>query len=1625
MNKDDIDQLDVFPPDGGGENENDEKNENELSERETCIPILDASSPRSSHNQVGGINQRDNLPETNDYHKGECLITTLGEVVQAASDENAGNTASIPNTDDTLNRDEAKPSAPLTAEGMESAPLNCSINTVATGDSGEKNTTESPPTETPNCSTSISCISTTRNHNTDAHVEMVEQRLEYIPVIGEANETNSEHKINAESKEEANWLNPSNACVTVAYSEELPVVEDCTRAVADVVGEAANCMVHEIANEVASNTVNRGEQLLSLAQTVSSFQAELLEKNKNTFEEVKRRGCLFVLAIQQSFMNKTEKILCTKCSPLLASLNGAHEIFQVILKLQVEKQTSELYLAHFLEKLKRDVEGANKTAYQLTQQVTKQVTDQMTEQVSKEVVHQMAEAQLKISSLSKDRTILMDTIKKWEEHFHQMKSEQEIIHARVKISVHTSFLNFTEYIFHLLLKVHSALCQKSDRLAFLINRLKCIGLDWRASQGEKGKQRRRGKEPRGETHQSDAKIRRGKRKEKKKRKKIIIGRSKTGNRSEGCSSSSGGSSPPSSDSSNFSKSGNQHSCSTSSCGSNSSMCLSNELCLSDLTHMNTNRLTDKGGKKKGRRKVKQLLIRANESKEGKNRARSVDNVGKAPRKKGKRKSRRRNELHDQHYRRKLYNRYRRYKRLYAEELQKNKTLHFLLANKDEEIAQVRNAMKEEMQSRLLLHEQEGKNRLKEINELNELLQKEEISNKKLATRNEEMEDLNKSLKKKLDTYEYTEKELSNKLCELNVALTKERKKNKRLVFQNGKMKNALFRYNHGVNFLDRGRYRRNGKWCVNVSPPECVDEEMGSEADSSAASEEDSNVGSELYSESSEHLYEDEMYALLGTVKKVPDHSTKKQKRKLLQQGKINKAHGKPYNKKGKVAYGGHYQQNEYKQVKLNSCCFSDNSVDVRMPRRRHLPRGACTKGKLTVREKGNGKEGKHPKAWQNGHNNTQHRDPQCAPPNRDEQRLHIDDQIRRDLENFDETKYKKIISDITKEEKVIEKIKEDELYSIFMQNWEESHMGSEEGTKNGPLSWSGSFMHHLNKSVICANQGEGILPGGNYEQVERGGCDETKRGDFAEGNYANAVDNRPDDHTKGAYPCRENTAGIATQREATLMGHHGWHENVTPNYDPKCAGKVHVFPVEETQIANGADMTRGEEEPSKGEGNHRMDTSKGTNDHVGKGLSGTIHGSSNWDVQKGNRTNHIEGSEPNEPTSNTQGEAINEGILKNYETYKKNKDKFIHLTLRKKVTHVGDEHTPTGGGKKKNTSLENVLNKESSKRESKNCSPVYAEEEEAFEMDKNYAPFESAQNGNPLHNDKDMRESIMMHYTYGNDNHRGVSLHNNVHDRSHIAATSYDNTDPHFFQTTERRDEIRKGNVVDEVGEQNDKRGFHKPNPEGERMTPLGMAHNPHTNKFSLHNLSNNVLNTSGESYPPVGGGNSREKKEIPKCENITTPPSEELNADSHQGNDAAYSSYSLSMLMGASRMDKTGCRLITQDASNGGTTLYAATHLAKVDINAKELCSPSSHEEHSRSAANEIVNHSHQKGGHPWDNKNSGASSYLKNEALNEALRPYEAGAAVPKRDSCESASQRKSVGDRGVLSRLLRKK
>ncbi|KMZ93951.1 hypothetical protein PVMG_03118 [Plasmodium vivax Mauritania I] len=1735
MSKDDIDRLNVFPPDGGGENENDETDENELGERENCAPILDASSPRGSHNHMGGNNEKDNLPGGSDSPRGESPLYALGEVVQGGSGEreekaekgereenaiNAENTASTANMDGTLNSDEAKRGAPHPAEGMESAPLHCSINTVATADSGENNTRESPPTGTQNCSNPISCISTTRNHNTDEHVEMVEQTLECVPLVGEEKEATFAPETDVESKrEEAILLKPNsaNSCVAVACIEESPAVGDYSREVAAVVGEAASCIVDGILNEVANDSASRGEELLSLAHTVSSFQAELLEKNKGTFEEVKKRGLLIVLAIKQSFKNKTEKVLCSRCSPAWASLNGAQELFRVILKLLVEKETSELYLAHFLEKLKRDVEGANRTAQRrwaqqvverlterlserLVERLTARLTKQVAKHVEREAAHRTAEAQLQISSLSKDRTTIMDAIKKWEEHFHQMRSEQEILHAKVKISVQTSFLNFTEYTVHLLLKIHSALCQKSDKLAFLINRLKCIGLDWRASQGGKGKgkRQRRGGEPRAEAHHGEGKIPRGKKGEKQKRKKRAAGRSKTGvrrgrsNRSErscrserssggeGCTSSLGGSSPPRSGSSSMSKSGNHHSRSTSprstsSCGS--SVCLSNELCLSDLTHMNSKGLTDGGGKKKGRKKVRQLLIRASASKEGKNRARSVDNAGKTPPNKGRRKPRHRDEQferferrdrHDHPQQRKLYSRYRRYKRLYAEELQKNKTLHFLLTNKDEEIAQVRSALREEMQSRLFIHEEEEKRKLKEINELKGLLQNEEVANKKLAIRNEQMEEQNKSLKKKNDLYECTEKELKNQLSELNIALTKERRKNKRLASQKGKLKSALLRYNHGVNLLDGGRYRRDGKWCVNVSPVECVDGEMGSEADSSVGSEEDSIVGSEDNSEGSERFYEDEMYAPLGTVK-VADQFTKRQRGKLLMQGRINKVHGRPRNNRGEDPYGRHHQQNEYKHVKLNSLCFSDNSVDVRMPRSRHLPRGGGTKGEPSVREKGIRREGQHQTGRQTGkQTGKQHGDPP----------LHIADQIRRDLKNFDETKYKKVISDITKEEKVIEKIKEDDLYSIFMQNWEESHMGVEEGANNGPLSWSGSFMHHLNRSILCANQGEGIPPGGNYEQLERGVNNEAKRGDFTEGSYANAVDNCQDDLTYGVNPLRENPVGMATQREATLMGHPGGHKNVTLSYDPKCAGGMDAFPVEETQMASGADLPRGEpqqqQQPHEEERNNGVVTSNGMNNPVGKGLGGAIGGASTLDAQHGNGgserhgTNHTEGGEANQLTTTPQGETTNEGILKNYETYKKNKDKFIHLTLRKQVIHVGNERTPAGGGGrggKKNTSLANVINKEISKRESKNGFPAYAEEEEAFEMERNYAPFQSAQGGNTLDKDRDLRESIMMRYTYGSDTHRGVTLQSNMHEGTHLERILYDQTDAHFFQPSEKRE----GSVVGEAAGQDGERGAHEPNGEGERVDPIRIARNPHRDELGLHNVSSNVVSTSRTSYPPVGGGISREKNLPPNGDDITAPPCEGPNGESHRGNNAAHSPHSLSMLMGATRKDKTGCRLITPDAPNKGTPSYAATHLVKIDSNAAELCPPPSLEEHnrphtaaaklnerngsgspmgippieenSRGAVNETLNYSHQKGGHPWDNKISAGGYDPKGEALNAALGPHQTGAAasaavsaavsaalpaaLPKRDSCEGASPRKSVGDRGVLSRLLRKK
>lgn len=535
----------------------------------------------------------------------------------------------------------------------------------------------------------------------------------------------------------------------------------------------------------------------------------------------------------------------------------------------------------------------------------------------------------------------------------------------------------------------------------------------------------------------------------------------------------------------------------------------------------------------------------------------------------------------------------------------------------------------------------------------------------------------------------------------------------------------------------------------------------------------------------------------------------------------------------------------------------------------------------------------------------------------------------------------------------------------------------------------------------------------------------------------------------------------MVTQMEGNLMGHHGGYKNVELRYDPKCAGKMHAFPVEETQIANGEDLPP-EDEPHERKGKNRIDTSKGMNGHVRKGLGGAIDESSKWDVQDGNITNHVGRSEANEqrePTNNLHGESINEEILKNYETYKKNKDKFIHLTLRKNVTHISNEHTPTGvgGEKKKNTSLKNVLNKDCSRRESKHFCPVYAEEEEAFEGDKNYAPFQNAQNGNALHNDRDIRESIMVHYTYGDGNHRGVTLQSNVHDRSNISGTSYDNTNAHFFQMSENGGDIRKGNILSKVGEQYDEGGSQKTNAEGERMTPVVMPHNPHTNEFNLHDVNNNMFSTSGTSYHPVGRGNSREKEKIPKCENINSPPNEGENGESNQGKGTAHSSYSLSMLMGGNRMDKIGCRLITSDAPNSGTTLYVPTHLTKPVMNTEKLCPTMLHEEHnrlcttsaksnernesatwtgippieahSRSAANEIVNYIYQKGGHPWDNKKSADSFDPKNEAfnesLNEALGLSQTGGAVLKRDSCESTSQRKSVGDRGVLSRLLRKK
>ncbi|CRG99356.1 conserved Plasmodium protein, unknown function [Plasmodium relictum] len=1045
----------------------------------------------------------------------------------------------------------------------------------------------------------------------------------------------------------------------------------------------------------------------SFINTINNFKNEFESKNKNIFESVSKKGLMLILTIQEVFINKTKKILCNKCNGELYSFNNINNVFKDILKLKIEKQTNEIYMTNFLQRLKKDFVKNNL--------------------LLKEKIN---EKNMVINNLNEEKKTFNDIIRKYEDNIIKMKNDQELKISRFKINIQNSLLNFTDFVFQLLFKIYSLFCEKNDKLQFLINRLKHIQLS------EKKIDEKKKKNKISTNNNDDYSI-----KSKKIRKK---------NKENYTSSSSWNSSKEF-----FSE--------KSKSSENSSMYLSNELCYSDLTHMNTNNLLNKKKINKFKNKrvkaknLNHILMKRSVLNENKMYSNSSDvneesnlnhvkNINKDSVKKISFLQKTNAEL---------IKKLKKYKKKYLEEVKKNKTLKFLLTNKEEEIEQVQNSLKNELEKKEIFYENKEKKNIKEINELRSLIENHELSNKNLMNKNKEYNELNDDLKKKLDFKLSIEKELNNKLYEFNIIFEKEREKNSFLLSENIKLKNVILQFNNihkysNVDYFknkDFVKYNFNNLY-ENNEHNLYNDEENIYKVTSKGyfRNNENKNVYDNFdyknYYKLNEKIYKENY---LNYPNRMYDEKEKSKIRKSSLVHNKNKYHYDHRKKMYDTFFNNNYvdyykndYNNAYRNFKLYSSCYSDNSVDVRMKKRKN--RLNSIEKKIDINYN-NEEEKRKRKIKEKEQEKEKGKKKEKEKEKKKIEKETISNQIKNDILNFDENNYKKIINNITKEEKEIEKIKEEDLYSIFMQNWKESNIDNNDYS----LVSSNSFISNLNESGVFIN------------------------------NNSNEVENLENNKSENLCKSRNKIEKMNKQD----------NESTKLNYGIKCSEKKSEYL---NNNANNKDINRNN---FKYELNEYENFAKNGNEEIANADLGNSNKNEvikkkdiNFEEEKNifnlrnengyNRNssnNHINNLNDNINNNEEKNQAIEDQeneILMTYETYKKNKEKFMYATLKMKSNEHENKNKLMKN--RKNVLLSDILNKEGNINN-------YKKDEEID--NENLENFQNIEN-----NINDLRESTI--YTAYHMNHcNDISLNNSIHEIYKSLIHDYDNKNLNFFQTS------------------------------------------------------------------------------------------------------------------------------------------------------------------------------------------------------------------------------------------------
>ncbi|VEV55968.1 conserved Plasmodium protein, unknown function [Plasmodium vinckei vinckei] len=1022
--------------------------------------------------------------------------------------------------------------------------------------------------------------------------------------------------------------------VTNEINETLPSLEneiDELEKIDNTV-EKTNYVLQNVQSENFENNSNKekGIEIFSFMNTVNSFKAEIENDNKNIFESISKKGLLFILTIQEVFINKTQQILCTNCCNDMHCIDNINRIFKDILKLKIEKQTNEIYMVRFLEKIKRDTTKMNKI-----------LKDKINEQ------------DILINKLIKEKEFLNNTINKLKQNLILIKNENNISSSNIKIKIHNHFLIFTDYVYQLLLKIYSEFSEKNDKLACLIDKLKSIMLEDRElfpnvkkkkkkkilaileNMNESGKTMKKNVNKNSSGNSKKKKIQKSKHKKRSQKKTdseytentssiSLFNKSKLSDYSSKnmtCSE----------------KNENSEMADSDSCAEQ----LSSEMCLSDLTNMNTKfcgiRKKDKTKKKSNDHHNDSSLVICKNKKEN----------SYLLKKKKKIKSR------DFGYNEKEYDKnissksfksrqirkeLSKYKKCYIEEMKRNKTLKFLLKNKDEEIEQAKKGLRIEMETQQIMYEENEQIQIKKINEMKILLDNHKHNNEQLVNRNKEINKQNDELKKQVDMYICSEKLLNSKLIDLNILLTKEKEINNNLLSENIKLKNIILQINnkhiyynkHYDNHMENFPNNHNLNYMNNngINDPNINNYQMfyKNYVDTyfNAMNEKYLDMPNDICNKFPRQNmgncidYVHENNGNRDFTYKLIKQKNKNQHKKDIDRysydlshnhGAINKHsdYDEYYNKSLKKKY----HKNYYKFDDIGSSCYSDNYIDAKKVGRNYkIEKKTENKFEKKFEKK---------KKQNNVSSESINKSPDHRVPN----------EIKKDLLNFNETNYKNMIKNITKEKNEIEKIKEDDLYSIFMQNWGNSNILSNENIES--LNLSSSFLNNLNSSEAFIHEetkDSDLKSEINPNSPTDASTQNNKISTNVSLHYNNQVNKlesvilNKEEKNVEHQNCLNQTSSLPNHQNDKSC-QLGLEINNSKNITQNAENVEHVEYVENVENVENAENAE-----NKNENNH-------TN------LTGTI-------VNK----------EHNDETD----------ILISYEWYKKNKEKYMHISLKNKI---------------------------------------------------------------------------------------------------------------------------------------------------------------------------------------------------------------------------------------------------------------------------------------------------------------------------------------------------------------------